>query len=399
MTEQARIGQATTARQRPWAAIAAATVLNLPMGTIYAFSVFLSPLEEMLGASRSELTAIFALATIGFCAGMNAAPYLYRLIRIGPLVLLCTLGGAAGIALSSTATGLIQLAFGYGVLFGVCGGASYIIVQQALNQLDWRRRGLVNGYVVSLYPLGAMLAAPLFGWALVHWDVRTTLGALAAAILVTGLLTVALAAYAGLRLTTVAAGVSMAPAGNRRLIFWQMFAVFFFAAAAGLMVLSQAAGMVRAYGGSLALSLAATTAITGSIAFARIAGGWLVDRFAIPAVMAGAQAFALAGAVILTLWPSAEVATVTLSMIGMGYGFISGAVAAAIGVYWTQADFGRIAGRVYIAWCIAAISLPVLAGHLFDLTGGYATAIILAGAGNLIAVGVSLTLPRRGPVS
>ena len=76
------------------------------------------------------------------------------------------MGGAAGIALSATATNLVQLAIGYGGLFGVCGGAAYIIVQQALNQLDWKRRGLVNGYVVSLYPLGAMIAAPLFGWAL-----------------------------------------------------------------------------------------------------------------------------------------------------------------------------------------------------------------------------------------
>jgi MFS transporter, OFA family, oxalate/formate antiporter len=383
------------ARQKPWAAIAAATMLNLPMGTIYAFSVFLKPLEEMLGATRSELATVFALATIGFCAGMNIAPYLFRLVRFGPLVLLCTLGGAAGIALSAAATNLLQLAIGYGALFGVCGGAAYIIVQQALNQLDWKRRGLVNGYVVSLYPLGAMIAAPLFGWALARWDVRVTLGGLAVAIFVSGLLTVALSAYAGLRLTTTAATVSTGPVGDRRMIFWQMFFIFFLAAAAGLMVLSQAAAMVRAYGGSLALSLWATTAITGTIAFARLTGGWLVDRFAIPTVMAAAQAFALAGAIVLTLWPSAEMATVTLCMIGMGYGFISGAVAAAIGVYWPQADFGRIASRIYIAWCIAAVSLPVLAGHLFDLTGGYGTAIIIAGAGNLIAVAVALTLPRR----
>ena len=226
-----------------------------------------------------------------------------------------------------------------------------------------------------------------------------TLGGLAAAILISGLLTVVFSTWAGLRLTNSASVAASAPPDNRRLIFWQMFAIFFLAAAAGLMVLSQAAGMVRAYGGSVALSLAATTAITGMIAIARIAGGWLVDRFAIPTVMASAQAFALAGAIVLTLWPGPEVAAVTLCMIGMGYGFISGAVAAAIGVYWTAGEFGRIASRVYIAWCIAAVSLPVLAGHLFDLTGGYRTAIMIAGFGNLIAVAVCLCLPRRGRVS
>ena len=160
-SERAATGRPSQAGQKAWAAIAAATVVNLPMGTIYAFSVFLKPLEEMLGATRSELAAVFALATVGFCAGMNVAPYFFGLMRFGPLVIVCTIGGAAGIALSASATSLAQLAIGYGGLFGLCGGAVYIIVQQALNQLDWKRRGLVNGYVVSLYPLGAMIAASL----------------------------------------------------------------------------------------------------------------------------------------------------------------------------------------------------------------------------------------------
>ena len=43
----------------------------------------------------------------------------------------------------------------------------------------------------------------------------------------------------------------------------------------------------------------------------------------------------------------------------------------------------------------AAISLPVLAGRLYDLTGGYETAVIVAGGANLLAVLVALTLPRQ----
>ncbi len=54
-----------------------------------------------------------------------------------------------------------------------------------------------------------------------------------------------------------------------------------------------------------------------------------------------------------------------------------------------------VASRVYIAWGLAAISLPVLAGHLYDVTGGYGTAILIAGAGNLAGLLTSLLLPRR----
>jgi len=61
-------------------------------------------------------------------------------------------------------------------------------------------------------------------------------------------------------------------------------------------------------------------------------------------------------------------------MVGLGYGFVSGATAGGIGLYWRPADYGRVAGRTYIAWCLAAVSLPVLAGYLFDMTRAYSTA-------------------------
>jgi cyanate permease len=63
--------------------------------------------------------------------------------------------------------------------------------------------------------------------------------------------------------------------------------------------------------------------------------------------------------------------------------------------YWPKAAFGRVVGRTYIAWCLAAISLPVFAGRLYDLTGSYEMAIMVAGATSLFAVLVSLTLPKQ----
>ena len=93
--------------------------------------------------------------------------------------------------------------------------------------------------------------------------------------------------------------------------------------------------------------------------------------------------------------PSPEVAILTLGLIGVGYGLISGMTFAAVAFYWQKVEFGRIAGRMYIAWCLAAISLPVLAGRLYDLTGGYQVAVIVAGVANLIAVLVALTLPPQ----
>jgi hypothetical protein len=72
-------------------------------------------------------------------------------------------------------------------------------------------------------------------------------------------------------------------------VFWRLWLVFFLAASAGLMVLSQAAGIIAAYGGATALAVYGTTFIAGTIAAARLAGGWMVDWLTIPSVAAGAQ--------------------------------------------------------------------------------------------------------------
>lgn len=83
-------------------------------------------------------------------------------------------------------------------------------------------------------------------------------------------------------------------------------------------------------------------------------------------------------------------------MIGVGYGFVSGSTAGGIGIYWPPADYGRVAGRTYIAWCLAAISLPVLAGFLFDTTRTYGTAVLIAAGANLAGMAMALTMPKRG---
>ena len=57
--------------------------------------------------------------------------------------------------------------------------------------------------------------------------------------------------------------------------------------------------------------------------------------------------------------------------------------------------FGRVAGQLYIAWCIAAISLPVLAGWLYDQTQGYDQTMRIAAGVNLLGALLALSLPAR----
>ncbi|PYO37901.1 MAG: hypothetical protein DMD86_01700, partial [Candidatus Rokuibacteriota bacterium] len=69
--------------------------------------------------------------------------------------------------------------------------------------------------------------------------------------------------------------------------------------------------------------------------------------------------------------------------------------AAAVAVYWRRALYGRVASRLYTAWCAAAITLPIIAGRLFDLTQGYGAAVLIAAGSNALGVVVALGLPRQ----
>ena len=107
------------------AALLAATVVNLPFGTLYAFSVFLKPMEALLGATRAEMGFVFGLATITLTVGMNFAPQLCRGSPGGARARCLTSG--LGLVLAASASGFTQFALGYGVLFGPGAGVLFII--------------------------------------------------------------------------------------------------------------------------------------------------------------------------------------------------------------------------------------------------------------------------------
>ncbi len=115
---------------------------------------------------------------------------------------------------AAMATGLAQLLLGYGIVFGTGGGMTYILLQQGVNMLVRRRQGLVNGYIVSLYPMGAMIATPAFHACNEAFGWRTTLAGLAAVLVACGVAAALLARHGGARLVAPAAGSARRPARN-----------------------------------------------------------------------------------------------------------------------------------------------------------------------------------------
>ena len=118
-----------------------------------------------------------------------------------------------------------------------------------------------------------------------------------------------------------------------------------------------------------------------------------MDRFTLRQVMGAAHVWSLAGALMLTFWPSPYTALIALAMVGMGYGFVSGSAAGGIAMHWPATQFGLVTSRLYIGWCVAAICLPFLAGWLFDLTSSYRSSIWIAAGVNVLGIALATRLP------
>ena len=140
---------------------AAAFCMQLALGAVYGWSVFLNPLREQFGASKPEanLTFTITLAVLGVTAGFGGN--LQR--RIGPRAT-ATLAGilyGSGVVLSGFAPNLATIYLTYGVLGGIGLGLGYIVPLAVLIKWFPDKRGFITGLAVTGFGLGALITSPL----------------------------------------------------------------------------------------------------------------------------------------------------------------------------------------------------------------------------------------------
>ena len=170
-------------RRRPFVA-AAAFFMQLALGAVYGWSVFLEPLQSQFDASRTaaNLTFTITLAALGIAAGFGGCLQ----FRIGPRVT-GTIAGilyGTGVFLSGLAPNLTVLYLTHGVIGGIGIGLGYIVPLAVLVRWFPDRLGFITGLAVTGFGLGALATSPLATELIRLWGVRTTLMALGAAYLV-----------------------------------------------------------------------------------------------------------------------------------------------------------------------------------------------------------------------
>ena len=389
----ARAGRSRSDAPRSWAILIALLLINLPTGTLYAFSVFIPYYEALHHVSRATLSTMFSVSTIGFTIGMLMGPVCYRWASPARLVVGFGLLIALGWALAAMAPDLVILAIAYGLLFGLGGGFCYNLLAQMLNlSVSPRRRGVANGVLTASFALGAALFAPLCGLALKQYGLRPTLFGMAGITLTATVLAAILIANARVSLRSAASLLGGAQSSQPSRTFPLMWMGFALGAGVGLLSLSSAAPIVASYGGQLTQSLLGTATVAMAATIGRLCGGALSDLLPVKAIIVGAHALGASAMGALLLFPSSGMAIGAMSLACLGYGLLSGSYAASVARYFGPGLFGRMSGRLYTAWGLAGIAGPWVAGSAFDRTGAYTAAIVIAACAMAAGAVLSLAL-------
>jgi len=391
-----------------WWRVVGGLSMNLALGTLYAWSVFVAPLEKQFGWTRADTSMVFTIAVVVFALSFVVAGRIQD--RIGPLY--CSLAGgflvSLGFYLCSYTTSLTHLFICFGVIGGLGNGFGYATPIPVMAKWFPDKRGLAVGLAVGGYGAGSAIFGPLAQLKLIPryglpatfqilgaiFFVMTTIGAL--------LLRNPPAGYQPAGGTPAAASKSAAlhefspKEVLRTPAFYLMWVGFALGCSAGLMVISQLVPFAKSVG-IAAAALSTMTLVVGAFgnASGRILSGWMSDklgRINVLRTMIGISMIAMPA--LYAVGGNLGLLYLAVFVVYWCYGAQLSVNGAAASDFWGTKNAGINYGMLFTAWGVAGIIGPRIAGLLYDRYHNYQAAFYVAAALAAVALLCELWVKR-----
>ena len=397
--------------QNRWGIAAAGVVLQIVLGSVYAWSVFKTPLSKAFHWTNPQITLTFTITifVVGFAAYFGG---LWN-TRSGPRIVAVTgafLYGLGTILASLSAGRLWWLYASYGVISGIGLGFAYIIPIAVLVKWFPERRGFITGLAVGGFGLGALLTAPIAN-SLIH-----TVGVLPTFLrLGIGYALLGMGSAWFMRnppegwtlpgWTPSAATVAQRSARDYTLgealktwQWWTLWLILFLNTSAGISIISQEAPLFQ----ELAkVSAAVAAGMVGLVAIGNAAGRvfWAWASDALTRRYTYVVMFLLQ-LVLFWFLPSVGavgVLTVVAFVILMCYGGGFGVMPAFAADYFGSKNVGQIYGLMLTAWGAASAFGPLLLANMRQATGHYTSGLHLLSG--IVLAAIVLPLIVRPPAA
>ena len=388
-----------------WWRLLGALLMTLALGTLYAWSVFVTPLEKEFGWKRAETSTVFTLAVVTFATSLLLAGKLQD--RFGPFWI--SVIGSVMISLSfflfAHTSSLHYLFFAYGVLGGIGNGFGYATVVPVMAKWFPDKTGLATGLALAGYGAGSAIFGTLSNLVLFpHFGWRNSCVVLSGIFLVMTmagaflLKNPATKNHPSAATPKYLADVYQFPPGEllKTRSFYLLWLGFGLGSTAGLMVISQLLpfaknqGVASATLATLGLVVGAVGNVTG-----RILSGWLSDlmgRLNTLRIVLVMSTAAMPG----LYWVGKQVAEfyVLIFIIYFCYGTQASVNASMTSDFWGTRNAGTNYGLLFTAWGFAGVIGPTIGGVLFDKYHNYGAAFYAASVLALVAL-ICVLLARR----
>jgi OFA family oxalate/formate antiporter-like MFS transporter len=375
--------------------------MNLALGSLYAWSVFVAPLEKEFGWKRADTSQVFTWAVVVFAISFILAGRLQD--KLGPFWISIT-GGllvSVGFFLCAFTSSLTYLIVCFGLLGGIGNGFGYATPIPVMAKWFPDRRGLAVGLAVAGYgggsaifgPLANLKLIPAYGW-------RTTFEILGVIFFVMTMIGSFLLKNPPVGYKP--AGWTPAPASKSAATtyefkpgevvatptFYFMWIAYALGTSAGLMVISQLIPFAKSQGVSSA-ALAAIGLFVGAIgnASGRILSGWMSDalgRLNVLRLMIAISAVAMP--VLYAVGANVTLLYVVVFVVYWCYGTQLSVNASTTSDFWGTKNAGINYGLLFTAWGVAGIIGPRIGGVLFDKYKNYKAAFYTAAVLAVIAL-------------
>ena len=148
-----------------------AIIILMLFGLVYAWSVFVKPLESEFGWLRSQTSLTFSISMAAFCLGGIVGGFLSKKISAKVLMLCSAVMIVIGFILASSVSSIIGLYLCYGILIGGGVGIGYNVVMNITMRWFLDKQGLIAGLLLMGFGVGgsllgsfAVLLMSKFGW-------------------------------------------------------------------------------------------------------------------------------------------------------------------------------------------------------------------------------------------
>jgi MFS transporter, OFA family, oxalate/formate antiporter len=370
---------ATVSHPNRWVIAIAAFCMQLALGAVYAWSVFLSPVTQLYhDVSRAQANWTFSLAllALGVTAGFGG----YLNSRFGPRTI-ATVAGVlygAGIILAGlvgfATPNLFLLYLTYGIIGGIGLGLGYIVALAMLIKWFPDRRGFITGFAVAGFGGGAAITGPIASNLLLpRLGLNTTFIILGIAYFV---IVVAAAQFfrrapdgytpAGWTPTPKQQEVSAAREYTLRealrspkwYVLWLILALNVTAGAALISVASPLAVNFTHVTAGVASALVITISIFN--AAGRLFWGWLSDAIGRPFTFLSLFIIQIFAFALTPFIGSFALLFIPASLIGLCYGGGFGTMPAFAADFFGPKNAGTIYGAMLTAWSAGGIVGPLL---------------------------------------